>query len=206
MGKIILVTGGARSGKSTFAEKLAGSTGDKVLYIATSIPFDDEMKDRVKRHRERRPANWSTFEGYKNLKQVFHLKDQSFEVILLDCVTIMITNLLFELAGFHDSAQGEFNIDELRDEAIESIEKEILKEVKEFIDEAKLKLKDETKSENEEKSKDVILVTNEVGFGIVPDNKLGRIFRDIAGRINQYIASRAEEVYLVVCGLPLKIK
>ena len=72
MGKIVLITGGARSGKSTYAEKLAMETKGRVLYIATSIPFDDEMKDRVKKHKERRPATWNTFEGYKDLKQVFY--------------------------------------------------------------------------------------------------------------------------------------
>jgi len=186
MRKVILVTGGARSGKSTYAENLAKAVGNDVMYIATSIPFDDEMKERIKKHRERRPANWGTFEGYLNLKEIFYKKDIHFEAILLDCITIMITNLMFEFGGFE--------IENLDEEAINAIEKRILLEISEFLDEAKLN------------QKTVILVTNEVGFGIVPDNRLARIFRDIAGRINQYVAARADEVYLVVCGLPLKIK
>ncbi len=183
---IILVTGGARSGKSTFAENLARSFGDEVMYIATSIPFDDEMKERVKKHKERRPASWETFEGYKDLKQVFRRKDASFQAVLLDCITVMVTNLMYEFGGF--------NIEDLDDEAVDGIEKRILQEVAEFLDEAGLN------------SQTSVLVTNEVGFGIVPDNRQARIFRDMAGRINQYIASRADEVYLIVCGLPMKIK
>ncbi|HEY5583284.1 MAG TPA: bifunctional adenosylcobinamide kinase/adenosylcobinamide-phosphate guanylyltransferase [Ruminiclostridium sp.] len=186
MGKLILVTGGARSGKSTYAENLAKSIGDRVMYIATSIPFDDEMKDRVKKHRERRPASWDTFEGYKDLKKVFHEKSQPFQIILLDCITIMITNLMFDFGGFDVE-----NSDEM---VINQIETKILQEINEFLDEAILN------------TETTILVTNEVGFGIVPDNKLARIFRDLAGRANQYIASRSDEVYLLVCGLPIKIK
>lgn len=186
MGKIILVTGGARSGKSTYAENLAKSFGDELMYIATSIPFDDEMKDRVKKHRERRPANWGTFEGYKNLKEVWNIKDFSYKVILLDCITIMVTNLLLDFGGD--------NVENLSHEELDNIEKNILQEVRDFLDEA---------AKNPEP---VIMVTNEVGFGIVPDNKLARIYRDIAGRVNQYIASRADEVSLVVCGIPVKIK
>jgi len=186
MGKLILVTGGARSGKSTYAENLAKAIGDNVMYIATSIPFDEEMKERVKKHRERRPATWDTFEGYKELKRVFQEKQGSHQVILLDCITIMVTNLMFDFGGM--------DVEKLEDEAINEIEKRILKEITAFLDEGNLN------------TETLILVTNEVGFGIVPDNRLGRIFRDIAGRVNQYIASRATEVYLLVCGLPIKIK
>lgn len=186
MGKIILVTGGARSGKSTYAESLAKSCGGDVMYIATSIPFDDEMKDRVRKHRERRPASWGTFEGYKNLREVWNIEGFSYKAILLDCITIMVTNLMFDFGGD--------NVESLSCEELNNIEKKILQEVTDFIDEA------------EKKPETVIMVTNEVGFGIVPENKLARIYRDIAGRVNQYIASRAEEVALVVCGIPVKIK
>lgn len=186
MGKIVLVTGGARSGKSTYAEDLAKAVGDNVMYIATSIPFDDEMKERVKKHRARRPKDWGTFEGYIDLKRVFRYKESPYQAILLDCITIMITNLIFEFGGF--------DVENFDEEAINELEKRILNEITEFLDEANLN------------TETLILVTNEIGFGIVPDNKLSRIFRDISGRANQYIASRADEVYLVVCGLPMKIK
>jgi len=186
MAKIILITGGARSGKSTYAEKLAKEENKKVLYVATSIPFDEEMKERVKKHRERRPANWDTFECYKDLKSIFVNPNLDFEVVLLDCITIMVTNLLFEKTGE--------NIERFSEDELNKIECEILKEVADFLDAA------------EETTKTIILVTNEVGFGIVPEYKLARVFRDIAGRVNQYIAKRAKEVSLVVCGIQVKVK
>jgi len=186
MKNIVLITGGARSGKSTYAEKLAKETKGGVLYIATSIPFDDEMKDRVKKHKQRRPSTWYTFEGYKNLKSVFHNEEMKFDIILLDCITIMVTNLMFDSAGD--------NFEELSNEAIDTMESEILQEITDFIDEA------------EKSTKTIFIVTNEIGSGIVPEYKISRVFRDIAGRVNQYIASRAQGVYLVVCGIPLKIK
>jgi len=186
MKNIVLITGGARSGKSTYAEMLAKETKGDVLYIATSIPFDDEMKDRVKKHKERRPSNWNTFEGYKNLKQVFHNEDMKFDTILLDCITIMVTNLMFDKAGD--------KFDDLNDQDIDIMESEILQEISNFLNEAEKSLKT------------IIIVTNEIGCGIVPEYKMARVFRDIAGRVNQYIASRANEVNLVVCGIPIKIK
>lgn len=186
MKNIVLITGGARSGKSTYAEKLANQAKSGVLYIATSIPFDDEMKDRVKKHKERRPSTWYTFEGYRNLKSVFYNEEMQFDTILLDCITIMVTNLMFDNAG--DS------FDDLSNEAIDTMESEILQEVADFLNEA------------EKSTKTIIIVTNEIGSGIVPEYKMARVFRDIAGRVNQYIADRAQEVHLVVCGIPIKIK
>jgi len=186
MKNIVLITGGARSGKSAYAEKLAKKAKGGVLYIATSIPFDDEMKDRVRKHKERRPGNWYTFEGYKDLKQVFYDEKLHFDTILLDCVTIMVTNLMLERSGD--------NFDDLNNRDIDKMESEILQEVVDFLNEAEKSLKT------------IILVTNEIGSGIVPEYKMSRVFRDIAGRVNQYIASRAQEVHMVVCGIPIKIK
>lgn len=186
MAKIILVTGGARSGKSSYAESILKKVEGEILYIATSIPFDDEMKERVKKHRQRRPANWHTYEGYKNLIKVFQEKDINYGGILLDCVTIMVTNLMFD--------EGAEDIEKLSEEALNEVEAKILFEMGQFLDGA------------EKTNAEVVMVTNEVGDGIVPENRLARIFRDIAGRVNQYIASRCDEVYLVVCGIPVKIK
>lgn len=183
---ITLITGGARSGKSTFAENLALKSGKDVLYVATSIPFDDEMKDRVKKHKERRPSSWATFEGYKNLSKTIDFSSTNFQFILLDCVTIMVTNLMYEFGGF--------NIEALNGDELDKVEKKIMKEISDLIDVAK------------KTPKTFILVTNEIGFGVVPENKQARIFRDIAGRVNQYIASQADEVQLIVCGIPVKIK
>lgn len=185
MGKIILISGGARSGKSTYAEKLAREYGNEVMYIATAIPFDDEMKLRVKQHRESRPASWHTYEAYSCLEKVYS-DPKNFEAILLDCVTVMISNLLFDSIGIDFEALSNENFLEM--------EKNIMKEFVSLLDAAALN------------TQTLIIVTNELGSGIVPEYKSGRIFRDIAGRVNQYIAMRANEVYLTVCGIPVKIK
>lgn len=183
MGKGILITGGARSGKSSYAENLANGLGKDILYIATSIPFDEEMKQRVKKHKETRPAHWTTYEGYRDLgKEV----SGTFDGVLLDCVTVMITNLMFDNEDMKNGDYDELDFD--------LIEIEIINEIKALMD--AVKNSDTT----------VIFVTNEIGFGVVPETKLGRVFRDIAGRVNQYIASRCDEVYLTVCGIPMKIK
>jgi adenosylcobinamide kinase/adenosylcobinamide-phosphate guanylyltransferase len=182
MGKIILVTGGSRSGKSSFAEELLKEQGE-VLYIATAIVTDEEMNSRIEKHRERRNSNWCTFEGYKNLDNAargFQGKD-----ILLDCVTVMITNLMFE---------EERDFDNMSQEEIDKIEKYIESQFNILVEAVK------------NQNKNIVMVTNEVGLGLVPEYKLGRIFRDIAGRINQNLGKISDEVYLVTCGIPLKIK
>lgn len=183
---MILVTGGARSGKSTYAETLARQWGEKVLYIATAVPCDAEMDDRIKRHQLRRPAHWDTFEGYRDLKQVFAGPAQNADVILLDCVTVQLSNLLWDELG--EDVEG------ATPDQLSAVEQKLTAEVADFLDAAK------------QHPVSVIMVTNEIGFGIVPDNKLARIFRDLAGRVNQYLAARADAVYLLVCGLPLQLK
>jgi adenosylcobinamide kinase/adenosylcobinamide-phosphate guanylyltransferase len=186
MKKLIVITGGARSGKSAFAEKLARESDAPVLYIATAIPFDVEMQDRIAHHRKRRPASWDTWEGYRNLTAVFDNSARTYRVILLDCITILVSNWLLE----HSKATA----DQFDAAAMERLERRIWADLQGFLDAAA------------RHGVTVLLVTNEVGYGIVPENQLARIFRDIAGRINQAIAARADEVYLIVCGLPLKIK
>lgn len=179
--KLILVTGGARSGKSSFAENMLLDL-DKVLYIATSIPFDEEMKERVNHHRKSRPESWDTLECYKNFKQNLLGRIDNYNGILLDCVTIMITNIILDTCK--ENTLEEFKYAE--ELALKEV-KELLNIFKEFKGQA-------------------ILVTNEVGFGVVPESRLGRYFRDIAGRVNQYIAKECRDVYLVVSSIPLKVK
>ena len=187
---MILVTGGARSGKSAFAEQLLQAESS-VLYIATSIVFDKEMEERVKLHKQRRKKNWETLEAYREVgNKVLNLK-KCYTGIMLDCVTIMISNLLMEAApNFTDE---EYNNLDYRVE-----ETKILYEMKKLVEAIK-------EMENKYYTK-VVFVTNEVGAGIVPENKLSREFRDIAGKVNQYLAKEAKEVYLVVSGIPMKIK
>lgn len=184
---MILVTGGARSGKSSFGESILKDE-DRVLYIATSIPKDEEMVERVKNHRESRNQNWDTLESYKNLGE--QLKE-GYTGIIVDCITIMVTNLLFHgMESFEEEDFKNMNFRKKEEEII----KEISLMVKSFKEYA---LKNSTK---------IVLITNEVGSGLVPEYKLGRQFRDIAGRVNQYLAKEAKEVYFVVSGIPMKIK
>lgn len=185
MSKIILVTGGARSGKSTFAEKLANDCGDTILYIATSVPFDDEMKERVKKHQAQRPSHWQTLEAYKSFDEILpqNLHDKS--GAMLDCITVMVTNIMFDNCS---------DFDNITIELANSMEEAAKLEVCKLLECIKVW------------DKPFIFVTNEVGMGIVPDNVASRIYRDIAGRINQMIAQNADEVYLCVSGIPVKIK
>jgi len=185
MGKLILVTGGARSGKSTFAEELVKKNGKKVLYIATANDFDDEMKHRIKKHKEQRPTTWETLEAFKDFDNILnkHIADK--DVVILDCITIMVANIMYE--GCDD--WNNMTIME-----IDKMEVMVNKEISSLIGVIR------------EGNIPFILVTNEIGMGVVPEFPSGRVFRDIAGRVNQSLAKAADEVYLCVSGIPVKIK
>ncbi len=185
MSKLILVTGGARSGKSTFAEGRAKEFGEKVLYVATSKPIDDEMMQRIAKHRAQRPRHWETLEEYKNLDIALADIISDKNAVLLDCVTIMVTNLMMDECSDWDSLK--------RDE-VDEIELIIQHQIERLISVAKMS------------EVPFILVTNEVGLGVVPHSAIGRDFRDIAGRMNQILAKVADEVYFCVSGIPMKIK
>lgn len=182
LSKIILVTGGSRSGKSSVGEGLLKEE-DNVLYIATSMITDDEMRARVAIHKRSRNQNWETFEGYKDLYNV--IKETNCNHIILECITTMITNLMFDEYTDFDNISKE-EIQTLEDGISEQITG-IIKACRAF-------------------EKDLVIISNEVGFGLVSEYKLGRIFTDIAGRINQLIGRLCDEAYLVVAGLPLKLK
>ena len=185
MSNIILVTGGSRSGKSNFAESLCKSKNNETAYIATSIPFDNEMKDRVRKHKESRPQNWTTYEIYKDIYSIVKDIANSHQTVILDCVTLLVNNLMFSY---------DIDIDNANPEQINQLEKYIKDQVIKLIDEVR--------------NTDLyfVLVTNELGMGIIPGNKLSRIYSEIVGRINQYIASQSDEVYFVVSSIPMKIK
>ena len=185
MSNIVLVTGGARSGKSTYAENLCKSQNNNVAYIATSIPFDEGMKDRIKKHQEMRPKNWTTYEAYDEIYKLIKEIERNHQTIILDCVTLLINNLMFKFDIDYETCD--------RNE-IDEIEKYIKNQVKLLIEEVK------------KTNLYLVIVTNEIGMSIVPDNRLSRIYTDIAGRINQYIARESDEVYFVVSGIPMKIK
>jgi len=182
---LILVTGGARSGNSRFAESLLHDCGGGVLYVATAVPFDDEMKTRIKKHQASRPVHWRTLEGYAGVGHLISQTRQPGEAVLLDCLTVTISNLILDSGA---------DFDQLTPETADNIEKSIEAEVNALLD--VLQGLDST----------AVVVTNEVGLGLVPDSPLGRLFRDVAGRLNQLVAARADGVYLIVCGLAVRLK
>lgn len=177
---ITLVTGGARSGKSTFAENIYKDKKD-VVYIATSKIWDKEMKERVELHQKSRPSIWRTYEG--NYGLIESIGDEKY--YLLDCITVLTSNIMFDISK---------DIDYIDYELQEKIEKTILKEIKDLIDGIR------------QKGYHLVLVTNEVGYATVPEHHVSRVFRDIQGRINQRTAALCDEAYLVACGLPVKLK
>lgn len=164
-----LVLGGARSGKSRFAESLVLGSGLKPVYVATASPGDEEMADRIEEHRRRRGKRWLTIEEPVNLSAVLGQLARADAAVLVDCLTLWLTNLMMrgidigaeieELAGIIPAFAGP-----------------------------------------------VVFVSNEVGLGLVPDNAMGREFRDHAGRLNQAVAARAAQVYFIAAGLPLTLK
>lgn len=186
LGKIIYITGGARSGKSSFAEKMIFEKYNKKIYLATAIPFDDEMKDRIEKHKKQRGRDWKTIENYKGLAKILKEHIEGYEVILLDCVTNMVTNLMI--------MEEEHDWDNISMKEVDSIKDRVIEEIQSVIDFVK------------ENNIDMVAVSNEVGLGLVPSTPLGRHFRDIGGKINQIVAQAADEAYLVVSGLNIKLK
>ena len=183
--KIILITGGSRSGKSTFAEGLFASHDD-VLYIATATRSDGEMTERIARHRARRNPHWATHEGFNGLGGVVRAAGQAH--VLLDCCTLWFTNLLFSSAGV--ALDGDNITGATLDQALAVVTGEV---------QALFAAVRET-------GKTLALVTNEVGWGLVSEYPLGRLFADLTGIANQRMATAADEVFLVACGLPLRLK
>jgi len=187
MGRMIYITGGARSGKSRFAEDTAAGGGQPVTYIATAVACDGEMADRIARHRSSRPDNWETVEAWKDLGAVF--ADIRKGWVLMDCVTVMVTNLILEEPGIDwDHALT------VPAETADRIEERVMGEIAELL--SGIDAHDGT----------VIVVSNEVGLGLAPAYPLGRIFRDIAGRVNQRLAEKADEAWMLFSGIPLRLK
>lgn len=169
MGKSVLILGGARSGKSAFAEQLGDGLPGSHLYVATAQAFDDEMTGRIARHRAERASHWRTLECPLALGNAIRAHDAADSVILVDCLTLWLSNLML---GGHDVAPARGELAEL------------LPAVKGTV----------------------LLVSNEVGQGIVPDNALARKFRDEAGWLNQAAARTADEVWFVTAGIPQRLK
>lgn len=195
MGEITLVTGGARSGKSAFAESLL-DTEAEINYIATNCSTqDDEMVTRVMLHQHRRPKNWQTTETYLVVSDV--IEQSNVSAHLLDCATMLTTNYFFELMKERfgdDFTVIDEEVTKLSEKQKMVIEAEILNEWYKILKAAK------------KAQSDLIVVTNEVGLGIVPENAFSRWFRDVLGLVNQSLGKEADAVFLVVAGIPMKIK
>ncbi|HET6459420.1 MAG TPA: bifunctional adenosylcobinamide kinase/adenosylcobinamide-phosphate guanylyltransferase [Syntrophales bacterium] len=177
MAKIILITGGSRSGKSMYAQRIAESLSGTRTYIATCPVIDKEMEYRVRKHKEaRQSTSWQTIEEATDLAEALR-RSKGSEVILIDCLTLWINNLMF----------AEHKKENLDEELIGARCKDVLGVCRDLPG-------------------TVIFVTNEVGMGIVPENPSARLFRDLAGRCNQSIADHADTAIFMVSGLPLYIK
>ena len=183
-GKIILVTGGARSGKSTFAEKIALKENSGAAYIATAQVLDDEMRFRVDLHQKRRPENWETFEAPFVADKAIEQASKKYNTILFDCLTIYLSNIICSMSQT-----------ELLDEKL--VNDKVLSAVDSLI-KAAIKVRADGKK--------IIFVTNEVGAGIVPENHLARLYRDVSGLANQRIAAVADNVIAVMAGIAVDIK
>lgn len=191
MGRLILVLGGARSGKSSYAEQQARQLGgDSVLYVATSEAKDEEMVARVAAHRSGRPAAWRTLEAPLQVAQAIRGARSLEKVILVDCITFLVSNHLIAAAG---PEQDPFDAPSA-DPFDARIEDQVVGEVQALAAYA------------HEFEGAMLVVSNEVGLGLVPAYELGRAYRDILGRANQVLASHADEVLFLVAGIPMKVK
>lgn len=179
-GKLILVTGGGRSGKSVFAEKLVRSFGGKCAYMATAQVTDEEMEKRVAKHKARREDDfWVNYEVPLNAHKMF-AQIKNVDSILFDCVTIYMSNILYSDANINCTSEVK--------------EQVVFKEMELLLKAAR------------SSGKNVVFVTNELGSGLIPFEPITREFRDLAGLANQLIAQCMDEVYLVVCGMAVNIK
>ncbi len=179
---LVLVTGGMRSGKSRYAEERLKDSR-QVLYIATARCLDKEMERRIEHHRASRPAHWVTAEACRDLDEV--LRQHPEGDVLLDCVTNMVTNLMLD---------EEEDYDALSMDRIEQIEAGIRGQMARLVEQAR------------RQERTVILVSGEVGMSLVPVYRMGRVFTDILGRVNQYLAAQSDEVIFMVSGLPMQVK
>lgn len=173
--KLIFITGGVRSGKSSYAQRLAHTFGGQVYYIATSIPGDQEMEARVAEHRQRRPKSWKTLEEACNPAPLIMAHDQPGTVFLIDCLTMLVNNLMCRPVS--PASEGF-----------------VLRRIQELT---------QTAAAAQGRT---IMVSNEVGSGIVPADPLSRAYRDILGRANQMVSQAADEVYLCAAGLAVEVK
>ena len=181
--KNILIIGGARSGKSRFAQELALKSGKAVLFVATAEAGDEEMRQRIEEHQRSRPAAWSTLEATTHIGSQITNQIGGAKVVVVDCITLLISNIF---------SQYSHQTDEQIDAPL--IEKKVTTEISELVECIN------------QIDASFIMVTNEVGTGLVPVSRAARLYRDLLGKANQILAEHADEVYLMVAGLPVPIK
>ena len=177
--KLTLILGGARSGKSAYAQSLAAERGRAVLYVATAEPGDAEMAGRIAAHRAGRPSSWRTLEATRYVGEAIRAAAGEADLILLDCLTLLATNVIVPLPEPIGAREAEAALDA---------------EVNALLAACRAS------------SAEWIVISNEVGSGLVPPYPLGRVYRDALGRANQRLAAAADEVLFLVAGLPLKLK
>ncbi len=179
MSKITFILGGARSGKSAYAQQLAEESKKTVTFIATAQAYDEEMSARIRKHQSDRPQIWQTLEIPTDIAS--HLKEIKFEVVILDCITLLASNLLMQFVN-----------DEIVNE--QTFMQAMQHETQTLI------------SAIRESNKEWIIVSNEVGLGLVPPYQMGRVYRDVLGWVNQSLAKEADSVLFMVSGIPMKVK
>ncbi len=185
--RLILILGGARSGKSTFAERLAQNSGCRIAFIATATAGDEDMRLRIAHHRATRPAIWPTIEEPLDLAAAFERAAALADIVLLDCMTLWLSNWLLAQADSNFEAEPSL-ADRYSDMALLEIDRLL------------------ALLHQNEVPKTLLVVSNEVGLGIHPDYAISRAYRDILGRVNQRLAASAQRVYLMVAGLAVDIK
>ena len=182
MKKITLLLGGARSGKSHLAQEMAAAA-KSVLFVATASADDESMRRRIEKHQAERPVQWRTLEAGLHIGDQIEAGYQDEEMILIDCITLLVSNILCRYSDEQFALLSEA-----------ALEKQVIEEIQELIECM------------ENLAASFIIVSNEVGLDIVPDNRLGRLYRDFLGRANQLLARHADEVFFMIAGIPLRLK
>jgi adenosylcobinamide kinase/adenosylcobinamide-phosphate guanylyltransferase len=178
-GKLTLLLGGARSGKSSYAQSLAEASGKPVTFLATAQALDEEMSTRIQKHRAERPANWETLEIPCGIAS--HALQIKSEVVVFDCMTLLVSNLLMQFVKEDLVDEGPF---------MQAVQKEI----------------EELMGMIRDREQDWFIISNEVGLGLVPPYQMGRVYRDALGWANQRVAREADTVIFMVAGIPMIVK
>ena len=177
--RCILILGGARSGKSRFAQEIASQLGQRVFFVATGEALDEEMKERIEEHKKARPSHWRTLEAPRHVGLRIREQVEDARVVVVDCLTLLVANVIGQCGNDPDTRV-----------ASEKLSSEIT-DLLECVAQTEAKF---------------VFVSNEVGLGLVPSNRLGRLYRDLLGRVNEELARQADTIYFMVAGIPVTVK